>query len=192
MKESLNEFLKPTYFCESDDPEIVRLARKIVGKKKGKAAAVALFNWVRDNIKYDIAYIIGAKGVLKRGFGDCVDKTNLFVALCRASGISARYLVFTCNLKAPRKDLASVKVPHCAAEIFVNNKWVICDPGFEKVVAKVNQPSTFGRPTWIRWWNVNRSKSMPLFIPLAFILFLIFSKDMKKVKGIVDKIRKDQ
>ena len=101
------KYLEPSAFCESDAPEIRKLARKIVGKRKGRAAAAAIFNWVQKNVDYRIIPLVGARKVLKRRprKAMCFDKTNLFVALSRAAGIPARYVILKCDFKIRRKDL---------------------------------------------------------------------------------------
>ena len=63
------------------------------GLKTDEAKAQAIYNYVRDEIDY--SYYAnskhGASGTLSAGSGNCVDQASLVVALCRASGIHARY-----------------------------------------------------------------------------------------------------
>jgi len=184
------ELCKPTRYCESDDPEIVELSKKITNNKKTpREAAQALFEWVRDNIKYDIAAILGAKEVLKKKSSCCVGKTNLFVALCRAIGIPTRYIMFKCNLKSTIKDLSTSVVRHVAAEIYVDRKWIIVDPAYEKSVGKMYEPSKFGVPTWTKWWDVQRVKSLPRGFSFLQKLFFASNSEVKKVRNILKGIR---
>ncbi len=55
--------------------------------------ANVLFNYVRDKIDYSYYYNTKykASGTLTNKKGNCCDKSNLLVALCRASGLSSRY-----------------------------------------------------------------------------------------------------
>ena len=47
-------WLAPTWFIDSDHPDVVAFAEKAAGDAHGEArAAVALFRAVRDGIRYD-------------------------------------------------------------------------------------------------------------------------------------------
>ena len=65
--------------------------------------ANALFTYVRSSISYSYYYNTKykASGTLTNKKGNCCDKSNLLVALCRASGIAARYCHSTsCNFNS--------------------------------------------------------------------------------------------
>ncbi len=143
------EYLKPTNLCESNDSEIGKLAKKIIGDKKDEAAAKALFYWVRDNVIWDIVDIVGAKAVLKRKpmRAICIDKNNLMVALCRASGIPARYIMITGRLKVKKKEI-DVDMPHVGCEVLIRGKWVIADPSYGEETKSIIEVSEFGVPIW--------------------------------------------
>jgi len=189
MKESLNEFLKPTYFCESDDPEIVRLARKIVGKKKGKAAAVALFNWVRDNKKYNIIKIVGAADTLKNKSAISFDKTNILIALCRASGIPARYLQLKCIMNSKiRPDIAKSDL-HIPAEICVNGKWHFADPTFSNDTKRLIDKSEFGKPTYKKILSEKRYSSLSRIQVFIVNLIIPRLKVLKELQKVLDEVR---
>ena len=63
------------------------------GLSSPKAKANAIFEFVRDDIKYSFYTnsLKGAKGTLSSKSGNCCDKANLIVAMCRSVGIYARY-----------------------------------------------------------------------------------------------------
>jgi hypothetical protein len=50
----------------------------------------AIYDWVRDNIKYEGGKSKGALETLRSGQGDKHDLTSLFIALCRAHKVPAR------------------------------------------------------------------------------------------------------
>ena len=56
--------------------------------------ATALFNFVRDKIKYTYYdnSLRGASRTLSLSSGNCCDQANLLVAMCRAVGIPVRYV----------------------------------------------------------------------------------------------------
>ena len=63
------------------------------GLSSPKAKANAIFEFVRDDIRYNFYTnsLKGAKGTLSSKGGNCCDKANLIVAMCRSVGIYARY-----------------------------------------------------------------------------------------------------
>jgi transglutaminase-like putative cysteine protease len=184
------DFCKPTRYCESNNPEIKKLAENISkNKKTQRGASIALFNWVRDNIRYDLITTLSAREILENKSTLCVGKTNLFIALCRAIGIPARYVMFKGNLKSPRKDIVSNEARHTAAEIYVNNKWIITDPAFEKAIEKMFETSKFGIPTWTKWKDVKRVKSLPMLFHFFQKLFFLFSPEIRKARNILKEIR---
>jgi transglutaminase-like putative cysteine protease len=142
-------YLNPAPLAESDNPKIKALAKEIVGKKKGAAAAKALFGWVRDKIEWQILPVIGAKGVLARKpmQAECADKNNVFIALSRAARIPARYVLVTGRLKVKRKDL-DAEIPHVAAEVFVGGKWTMADPSYGENTKNIIEVCEWGVPIW--------------------------------------------
>jgi len=84
-------FLGPSPKIESRHPKIKSLAKEITAEKKGAWEKVeAIYDWVRDNVKYENGPLKGAMAALKDKTGDCEELTSLFIALCRASDIPAR------------------------------------------------------------------------------------------------------
>lgn len=93
--EEFDRFLKPTSFCQSDDPEIKKTARAIVGEEKNSwRAAKKIAEWVKREMTptYDVGFA-DAREILKNREGDCSEHTVLTVALLRAAGIPARAAV---------------------------------------------------------------------------------------------------
>ena len=94
------------------------------GLKTDEAKAQAIYNYVRDEIDY--SYYAnskhGASGTLSAGSGNCVDQASLVVALCRASGIEARYA----HAKGCRFSSGLV-TGHVWAQILVNGVWYAAD-----------------------------------------------------------------
>jgi len=93
--EGFQEFLKPTSFCQSDDFDIKKEAKIIVGEEQNSwKAAKKIADWVKREMTptYDVGFAT-AKEILKNMKGDCSEHTVLTVALCRAVGIPARAAV---------------------------------------------------------------------------------------------------
>ncbi len=93
--EEFREFLKPTSFCQADDPQIREMAKEIVGGERNSwRASKRIAEWVKENMtaNYDVGFAT-AREILKNRQGDCSEHTVLTVTLCRAAGIPARAAV---------------------------------------------------------------------------------------------------
>ena len=120
-------YLAPSPKIESRDPKIRELA-KTVGGDKDKAwdKVEAIYDWVREKVKYQTSPLKGALAALKDGKADCEDLTSLFIAICRASGIPAR----------------TVWVPgHCYPEFYLDDDkgqghWFPCQVGGDQGVRR--------------------------------------------------------
>jgi hypothetical protein len=88
----LTRFLLPSPYIESTDAKIRMLAQDVTaGKEQGWERAAAVFDWVRDNVKYEFAeQIKPAVQALQDKQGDCEELSSLVIALCRANKIPAR------------------------------------------------------------------------------------------------------
>ncbi len=93
--EKYQKYLRSTTFCQSDDPEIVEVARRIVDEERNSwRAAKKIAEWVNKEMtpNYDVGFA-SAKEILKNREGDCSEHTVLAVTLSRAVGIPARAAV---------------------------------------------------------------------------------------------------
>jgi Transglutaminase-like superfamily/Pseudomurein-binding repeat len=91
---AIKQYLDPTKNCQSNSSVIKSNAASITkGLTTQKDKAVAIFNWVRDNIDYSFYYNTkyGALGTLTSKTANCVDTSHLMIALMRAAGIPAEY-----------------------------------------------------------------------------------------------------
>lgn len=86
--------------------------------------ANAIFKYVRDKVSYSFYYNSqkSASGALSSKRANCCDKSNLIVALCRASNIPARYCHSTsCHFRS------GLTCGHVWAQILVGDKWCGAD-----------------------------------------------------------------
>ena len=89
--ESLNKYLEPEIFIESDHPEIIALAEEITkGSKDSWEAAVRLSEWVGKEISGAIPGGTTAINTLRTRQGECGSHSRLLTAFCRAAGIPSR------------------------------------------------------------------------------------------------------
>jgi Transglutaminase-like superfamily len=128
-----------TDVIEAEAPEIRALADRIAGSAAETEAARLLFEWVRDEISYDMAPDVEgreawkATATLERGRGFCQQKAVLLASLLRACDIPAGIVL---------QDLLDHKIPPRYAELigsqrlelhgltcaFLDGRWVRLDP----------------------------------------------------------------
>jgi transglutaminase-like putative cysteine protease len=91
LDKSVRPYLAPSPLIESNSPKIRALAKQIgVDKENAWQHVEAIYDWVRDKVKYQNGPIKGALAGLQDGTGDCEELTSLFIAICRAAEIPAR------------------------------------------------------------------------------------------------------
>ena len=121
------KYLVATTNCQSTNSVIIAKANSIIssaGATTTYAKAVAIYNWVRDNITYSFYSNTeyGAVGTLNAGKGNCCDKTHLLIALLRAAGIPARYVHGYCYFTTSGHWYG-----HVWAEVYVDGTWYTAD-----------------------------------------------------------------
>jgi len=119
----LQQYLQPTTNCQSNNAQIIALAQSITaGATSTYEMGLAIFNWVRDEVEYSWYYNSqkGAVDTMLTRAGNCCDLSNLIVALCRASGIPARYKHGSCVF-------STGTFGHVWAQVYVNGNWINAD-----------------------------------------------------------------
>lgn len=142
--ESVEQFLRPTEYVDSDAASIVAFAARVAGAAADPIArAVALYLAVRDEIVYtpycDFRSVetYRASACLARGAGFCVGKSALLAASSRASGIPARmgFADVRNHLASPRLTRlmgTDVFYYHGYAELYLDGAWVKATPVFDR------------------------------------------------------------
>jgi hypothetical protein len=135
--QELQEYVKPTHYCDSDSPEIIAQARSLAeGCQSSTKEAMAVFYFVRDHFLFGLtAANQKASETLLEPVGWCVTKTNLQIALLRALGIPARYHQVVLTKKALKGYISrlmyrAIKEPiwfHPWCEVFLQGRWIACD-----------------------------------------------------------------
>lgn len=142
--------IRERYTVEGDrlqvGSQIVRdTSRRVVGSETNPYwIARLLYEWVIDTLTYELG---GGWDVpetlIQRGTGSCSEYTFLFIALCRAAGLPARYEAGT----SLRGDDTSVDdVHHRWAEVYLPGYgWVPCDPSRGDSPVAGDRADAFGR-----------------------------------------------
>jgi hypothetical protein len=125
-EKEFDKYLSAEKYCESENTNIVALAKKLKGSKPEKTAE-NIFRWVSGNVKY-AGYLKNARGAIyamKNKKGDCTEFMYLFSALCRASHIPARNIGgYVCS----QNSILKPSEYHNWAEFYDNGAWKIADP----------------------------------------------------------------
>ncbi|MFX0047197.1 MAG: transglutaminase-like domain-containing protein [Candidatus Hermodarchaeota archaeon] len=145
---NFDKYLQPTEFFDFNKKFVRDKAFEITeGLETEKEKAIALFYWVRDQIKYNMhTYIPSIKAnfkasvTLRRKNGFCVSKSVLLSSFARAVRIPARiHLVDLINHKISQKIIdfmeTNVMYYHGYSEFYLNDKWVKLTPSFDQATA---------------------------------------------------------
>lgn len=142
----LELYLQATFFVDSDQPDIQRFVKNIIGAEIDKQKiAIKLYNAVRDGWRYN-PYNIDLKHKAmkasslfnretKRGY--CIEKACLLNACLRVAGIPSRFRFFDVKNHIGVEKLiqilkTDVLVFHACCEIYLNGKWIKATPAFNK------------------------------------------------------------
>lgn len=140
--ENIQLYLQPTYFIDSDSPEVSDFAYSVVGNSKTDVGkGTSLYYAVRDLIRYrpyDLIfepYAFKASTVLAEKVSFCIPKAILLAAAARAVGIPSRL-----GFADVRNHLSSgrlleilktdVFVYHGYTELYLGGHWVKATPAF--------------------------------------------------------------
>ena len=132
-QEQRNIYLEPKNFWESSDPQIANISNQLQNPEK-------IYDFVVNKLKYSLEKIgdinnkrKGAKdSLLNPGSSLCLEFSDLFIALSRASKIPARSVegyAFTQNSKLKPLSL-SADILHAWPEYYDDSKktWIMIDP----------------------------------------------------------------
>jgi hypothetical protein len=129
------EAMKPNSFLQSDNKEIIELARRAVGGTKGAAeAARRIESFVAgyiENQGLSVGYASAAEVAASR-VGDCSEHAVLVAAMCRAVGIPAQMVVGIAYVEE-FGGLQERFGGHAWVQAYVGGKWVGLDSAFKSV-----------------------------------------------------------
>lgn len=140
---SLDSYLAPAEYVDSDHPLIVEFAKHHSQKTATDIDnAMTLYLAVRDEVAYtpywdfEDAETFRASTCLKTGKGMCQSKAGLLAAAARINGIPARVgFADVINHMSSKKfsDILGTNVFrwHAYADLFLDGKWVKATPAFD-------------------------------------------------------------
>jgi len=153
--DKLEEYLKSTYFLNSDSETVVSLANEIAKDTTNTIEkAVKIFYWTRDEILYNpyetftpLKEKNRASHVISVKKGWCVQKACVLATLARALGIPSRlHFADIRNHQVPEKLKklmgTDLFVYHGFAELYLNDHWFNAVPAFNITMCqKLNLPT---------------------------------------------------
>ena len=207
------EFLRPTsgaWGVNPYEPEVVALALKLGMKEKTKREyAEAAFSWVKNNICFCMEVPpAGVLETLKKGYGLCLNKLIVFMALMRVAEIPAKFVSYKQEMGggflgmmldemtgATGKELlqylqeSKPAFTHGCAEVFLDGEWVPADltwtdeeeAGFDLPISQFGE-SPFGKWYTILPESVTRHESVS--VPIGFMMAL----GMFFLRGLYDRV----
>lgn len=118
----LHDFLAANAVVQSDDPEVKRIAREVVGAETDvAAAALKLRDWVNRNMRFDLGIAVApASEVVRNRGGTCIAYSVLLASLLRAEGIPTRVVMGYVYV-------AGVWGGHAWVEYRAGDRWVPVD-----------------------------------------------------------------
>ncbi|MGD2253016.1 MAG: transglutaminase-like domain-containing protein [Anaerolineales bacterium] len=132
----LQDYLASTRMCDHDHPWLLELASDLANSAANPTEkAIRVFRYVRDQVRFSLAHSRSrATQTLRRGYGECLSKTNAQVALLRAIGIPARFRMVKAEsvvLHHLVADFVYKQMPptasHFWTECFLDDRWVSCE-----------------------------------------------------------------
>ena len=119
-------------FTGEVSPDIVSLAKEIVGNSKDLAAAKKLAKWVGINIQHEknAGFYQSPSETVERRLGNCCCQTDLFLQMCYAIGITENHYVgyvHVGNLKFGERHFFAIIDNICIdPDVKTNNPWGHC------------------------------------------------------------------
>lgn len=133
-EESVQHYVKPSAYVQSDDPKLIEKARDIVGDETDALkAAQKLCDWVNKNMRNVFsARLSNALEALESLEGDCTEHTVLFVGLARAIGLPAREVAGLIYVEGNPPGFYF----HQWASVWLGD-WIDVDPAFNQLPVDV-------------------------------------------------------
>ena len=126
------EAIEPTRFLQSDNEQVIELARRAVGRTKDAAEAARkieafVANYI-ENRSLSVGYASAAEVVASKQ-GDCSEFAVLTAAMCRAVGIPAQVVAGVAYVD----DFAGHQGfgGHAWTQVYIGDKWIGLDASFK-------------------------------------------------------------
>lgn len=181
---SRERFLRPTRFCNPHEPAVIALAHQLGSSRVSDYEfAQAAFEHAKEKMTLEICPMDEVSDSLERGTGTCFHLISVFIALCRAAGIRARYKMYAINmiqawqaavidvdpLTKKWYDSLGYFVIEGEGEAYIDGRWVVAHvgPTRERQAAAGIPITRFGEDSLGIWFQarpgtIMRFESIPL------------------------------
>ncbi|MGZ4940461.1 MAG: transglutaminase-like domain-containing protein [Halobacteriota archaeon] len=137
---SNEKYLRPTRYCNHREPLVIAMANELGAYDLSDwEFAEAAFWFVKTKFTAEFMSLNSVSDSLRRGTGTCFHMNSVWVALCRAAGIKARYKTFNMMLPDEFTSLASSfgeneamtanmfnsGLPEVEGEICIDGSWTV-------------------------------------------------------------------
>jgi len=115
-------YSRPNALIQSDDSEVIRIAREATGEVKGDfEKARRLQDWVSKNLDFDLGIALApASEVVRNRRGTCIAYAVLLASLQRAVGLPSRVAMGYAYANG-------IWGGHAWSEVFIDGQWVALD-----------------------------------------------------------------
>jgi hypothetical protein len=135
---SNEKYLRPTRYCNPREPDIIAMANELGAYELSDWEFADVSHWfVKTKLVAEMLPFDSLSATLRRGTGTCYHLTSLWIGLCRAAGIKARYKTFkmvlpeaiTSRTMLQQGEMVanffSQPTPEAEAEVCIDGKWVV-------------------------------------------------------------------
>lgn len=137
---SSEKYLRPTRWCNPREPAVIAMANELGAYELSDwEFADAAYWFVKTKLVAEMLPLDSASATLERGTGTCYHLISLWLALCRAAGIKARYKTFRMTLPEEIMSLEEIEgekaamaanmfntgVPEGEGEVCIDGRWVV-------------------------------------------------------------------
>jgi hypothetical protein len=203
-------YLRPTRYCDHREPEVIAWAHALGAyRKPDREFAEAAFEFAKEKMVLEIAPIDGVAETIRRGTGTCFQLISVFIALCRAAGIKARYKIFATGMIQAWRDAVIDVDPllrkwydslgyfllEGEGEAYVDGQWMVAHVGpvAERQAAAGIPITRFGEDAIGTWFQAQPGTIMKLeALPLGLaqgsrILHRISPGSMERVNASIQE-----
>jgi hypothetical protein len=148
---SNEKYLRPTRWCNPCEPEVIAMANVLGAYELSDSEfAEAAYWFVKTKMAAEMLPLDSVGATLKRGTGTCYHLISVFIALCRAAGIKARYKTFRMKLPTEFMDLEmseqetmivpmfNMAIPEGEGEAYIDGEWVVAHVAMRPELFAVN------------------------------------------------------
>lgn len=183
---SNEKYLRSTRYCNPREPLVIAMANELGAYELSDWEFADVAYWfVKTKLAAEMLPFDRVSATLKRGTGTCYHLTSVWIALCRAARIKARYKTF--NMRVPDEIMALERsgagtrdlfntggTPEGEGEVCINGRWVVGHVAMRpEILARVGLPITklgedaIGSTFKLVPGTIKRFESIPLRLGIA-------------------------